>query len=355
MTTNDTVKHLPLPWNGAAHYWLCIVPGEALDGQGQAALTQLGFENSGHSPQTWCLKAPSRWGASFEAARAVLGHSASAARVSVIADGDAPDANNITYQLRPFAEVARLSTSLWLGDALREGRIHSYMQPIIDKRGKIFGHEALVRASGEDGTIIGGGKVIAASKDLNIEHMLDRYLHVHAVRTFIESDLEGFLFINFTPGFIHRPSVYLEGLTETVVRYGLPPKHVVLDFTQAETPRDPQHLKAIFDYCREKGYSTSMDDIASTDRAAKLIGEVRPDFIKLDMSLTRKALEPGGEKIIGELMDVAHRGGCTVIAEGVETEEIHNALRRANVDLFQGWLFSPAVASSPSKAAKTQH
>ena len=352
MTLNEP-KTFPLPWNGAAHYWICVVPGEALAEQAQGELIQLGFSNSRQSPESWCHKAPARWGHIFNAAQTILGTNSDIARIAIIAEGDAPDAETITYQLRPFNDVAKLANSLWLGDALREDRILSYMQPIMDKRGKVFGHEALVRAIGEDGTLIGGGKVIAASKDLNIEHMLDRYLHVSAVKTFIESDLQGFLFINFTPGFIHRPSVYLDGLSETVMRYALPPKHVVLDFTQAEVPRDPQHLKAIFDYCRDKGYSTSMDDITSVDRAAKLIAEVHPDFIKLDMSLTKKALEPDGEKIIGELMEVAHRGGCTVIAEGVETEEIHNALRRANVDLFQGWLFSPAVASTPSKAAKT--
>jgi EAL domain-containing protein (putative c-di-GMP-specific phosphodiesterase class I) len=38
-----------------------------------------------------------------------------------------------------------------------------------------------------------------------------------------------------------------------------------------------------------------------------------------------------------------HAIGATVIGEGIETEEVHQALRALGVDLFQGYLFSPPM------------
>src|SRR5256885_879724 len=78
-----------------------------------------------------------------------------------------------------------------------------------------------------DGSILAGDKIIPASKALGIEHMIDRHLQVQAIKTFVSSAFNGFLFVNFFPGFIHRPSVYLEGLSETVKSFGVVPKHIV--------------------------------------------------------------------------------------------------------------------------------
>ena len=351
----EPLKSFPLPWNQAAHYWLCILPERAAEADAAAKLQQLAFTPSHYLPGGWIAKAPRQWGPVFERAAAALGPDALTARGAVITDGEhEPTAELIQPQLRPVADIAFIARSLWLGEVLRDQRIRSYMQPIMDKRGKIFGHEAFARALGEDGRVIAGGPIISASRDLNIEHMLDRYLQVHAVRTFIESDLGGFLFINFTPGFIHRPEIYLEGMTDTVLRCGLSPKHIVLDITRAETPRDAQHLKAIFDYCRAKGYSTALDDIATVETATRLIAEAQPDFLKLDIDLVRNAENAGTLNTILQLVELAHAAGCSVIAEGVETKIVHTALLKAGVDLFQGYLFSPAVASATGKRETEQ-
>jgi EAL domain-containing protein (putative c-di-GMP-specific phosphodiesterase class I) len=222
------------------------------------------------------------------------------------------------------------------------------MQPVLDKRGKIFGYEAFARMETNEKPI-GGGQIIEAGRHLNAEYMLDRYLHLKAIRTFISSDLGGFLFINLIPGFIHRPEKYLEGLTEAAKFNGMPSKQIVLDFTKSETPRDISHLKAIFDYCRSHGYLLSLDDISSVAMAKKILETVKPDFIKLDIELVRSCMSENNQRTISELVSIAHTSGATLIAEGVENAETHNELLKTGVDLFQGYFFSPPVAVSQLK------
>jgi len=97
----------------------------------------------------------------------------------------------------------------------------------------------------------------------------------------------------------------------------------------------------VFEFCRAKGYATALDDIHSTQIVGRLVSEMHPDFIKLDINLVRHVQNAVQFATIAQLVEIAHKGGCTVIGEGVETPEVHQGLLKAGVDLFQGYLFSP--------------
>jgi EAL domain-containing protein (putative c-di-GMP-specific phosphodiesterase class I) len=338
-----------LPYNQSETFWLAVFPRSVNEPLGNdlkaAGLTQ--FDN-------WlCKKIDRPWTENWKSIRAILeSHKVlESCEVALIPSGEQPGHQDFEMAKTKVSALDMLADSLWLGEAMLEDRVVSYMQPMLDKRGKVFGYEAFARVETEGGAPIGGGKIIEASKGLNAHYILDRHLHVKAVTSFISSDLEGFLFINFVPGFIHRPEKYLEGLTDAAKFQGMPAKQIVLDFTRSESPNDLTQMKAIFDYCRSKGYSLSLDDISSTALAKKILDTIRPDFIKLDIALVRGALKASEQRTIAELVSLAHSVGVTVAAEGVESQEIHNELIKAGVDLFQGYLFSPPVAVSALKKA----
>ena len=68
-----------------------------------------------------------------------------------------------------------------------------------------------------------------AAHALRIEYQLDRLLHKQAIETFVDSDLEGYIFINFLTGFHPSPEVYLDGLSQAVNRTHVRSSAVVLD------------------------------------------------------------------------------------------------------------------------------
>jgi len=47
--------------------------------------------------------------------------------------------------------------------------------------------------------------------------------------------------------------------------------------------------------------------------------------------------------IVASVIELGHQLGLTVVAEGVETEDVFTDLRRLGCDTMQGFLFSPAV------------
>jgi|GEM_PF-657798 len=341
--TGFTVKNFNLPWHQNDEYWITIYPKTgSFSAEVKACLNEAGLRSV--ADEGMAVRTESDWKTVWDKVHDGLKKLDALANVEV---AFAPDATGplkrIDVECKAPIVIQLIAESLWLGDALREDRVVCYLQPVMSGTDKVFGYESFARVKASDGTVIGGDKIIAASKVLGIEYMIDRMLHVQAIKTFVTSEFNGFLFVNFFPGFIHRPSVYLEGLSETAKSFGVIAKHIVLDLTNSETPRDITHLKSVCDYGRSRGYSIALDDISSVENAKKLIPEIRPDFVKIDMHLVRKAAEPGKRETIRTIVDMAHDVAGTVIAEGVETQEIFQILKTLGVDLFQGYLFSPPV------------
>ena len=109
--------------------------------------------------------------------------------VSLVSRYGRPDPESGFPECKTPMDIQLLAESLWLGQALIEGRVMCYLQPVIDRNDKIFGYESFARAKAKDGAIIGGDQIIAASKVLGIEYMIDRMLHVEAIKTFVTSEL----------------------------------------------------------------------------------------------------------------------------------------------------------------------
>jgi EAL domain-containing protein (putative c-di-GMP-specific phosphodiesterase class I) len=351
MITDKTHTAFNLPYNQSPYYWLAVF-APAGNEPLRAVLDAQGLKPTPLRPSVYTIRLSHPWDGAWKALSALIAQHDpdSHTEAALVAGEQEPGMEETDFARKPKAMLDGLADSLWLGDAMIEDRLVCYMQPVLDKRGKVFGYEAFARVETEKG-VIGGGRILEASKGLNVEYILDRHLHVKAITSFISSDLEGFLFINFVPGFIHRPEKYLEGLADAVKFHGMPAKQLVLDFTHSELPRDPLHLKSIFEYCRTKGYSLALDDISSVAVAKKILDSIRPDFIKLDISLVRDAQGVTQQGIIGELVALAHAAGATILAEGVETEAVHKELLKAGVELFQGYLFSPPVPIAAIKKA----
>lgn len=349
MTAEKIPFSFNLPYNQSSTYWLVVYPQN--DGHElQKSLLAHGMQKLDGTSDACIIRISNSWEHEWKSIKEIIiQHSLSdKTQVSLLTGDNQPDPQEFNFTRKSIETLDKIASSLWLGEAMLEDRIVCYMQPVLDKRSKVFGYEAFARIE-TSATPIGGAKIIEAGKYLNAEYMLDRYLHLKAIRTFISSDLDGFLFINLIPGFIHRPEKYLEGLSDAAKFNGMPAKQLVLDFTQSETPRDISHLKSIFDYCRSRGYLLSLDDISSITMANKILETVRPDFIKLDIDLVQNCAETQTHRTISELVSIAHTSGSTIIAEGVETESTHNELLKTGVDLFQGYYFSPPVAVSKIK------
>jgi EAL domain-containing protein (putative c-di-GMP-specific phosphodiesterase class I) len=79
------------------------------------------------------------------------------------------------------------------------------------------------------------------------------------------------------------------------------------------------------------------------------VADFPADIIKLDMDLTRNLPQrPTALAIVKLMVELARTLGSQLIAEGIETVDEYNALRRCGIHLMQGYLFAkPAFEALP--------
>lgn len=336
-------------WNQHGRYWLYVQPSAPLPTEIASAFA---LKRRALEPECWVKDTGNAWAAEWQRVSKALRAAGIGGQAAVIGGEEEPDPRTLPMNWKSLDAVDDVAGSMWLAEALQSGDVLCYLQPVVSGPERVVGYESFARVRTTDGRIIGGLEIVRASRALGIEYAIDRHLHIEAIKTFVNGNVSGFLFVNFFPGFIQRPEVYLEGLSETVRVFGVIPKNIVLDFTQSENPRDMTHLKKVTEYCRSRGYAIALDDLESLSMAQKLVPDIRPDFVKLDKNIAQRYANPADLDMIRQILGVTRQHGGLLIAEGVETESMFTALKQAGIDLFQGYYFSPpAPVGQALKAA----
>jgi EAL domain-containing protein (putative c-di-GMP-specific phosphodiesterase class I) len=336
-------KNFNLPYQQYDSYWLILFSENGnFPANIASSLQEIGYRQSvngafiGQTMQDWS----GLWGKTYAILQAA--QLIDCVNVTITSDYSVVGGGG---ERKTVAAIQDIASSLWLGEALREDRVMCHFQPIIvgstsNDSLKIFGYESFVRVRSISGEIIAGSTIIQACKAMNIEYMVDRLLHKQAIKTFATSDNVGFLFINFFTGFIQRPEIYLEGLRENAKLFGIVPKNIVLEFASCKTSNDIKHLKNVCDYAKMQGYSIALDDVISPHHAKKLINEIKPDFVKIDVQALGNLDNLTIWEDVRQILEITCVNGGSVIAEGVETEKSYEQLKSLGINLFQGYLFS---------------
>ena len=218
-------------------------------------------------------------------------------------------------------------------------------QPVVEAgSGAVFGYEALCRGpNGES-----AGTVLSQVNDGN-RYQFDQACRVKAIQLASELKLAGTLSINFLPNAIYRPETCIRATLEAAEALGFPQTNLMFEVTEGEKITDHAHLRAIFAEYKKQGFRTAIDDFGAGYAGLNLLAEFQPDFIKLDMELTRNVdAQPVRQAIVRGIVATCRALGLNVIAEGVETQKEYVFLRSLGITLFQGYLFAkPGFRSLP--------
>lgn len=240
----------------------------------------------------------------------------------------------------------------WLADLLREDRLVTHFQPIVPAAdpGTVFGYEALSRGEDASGGPVPPRDLFAAARSADLLALLDRQARVTAIRSFVRAAVPASarLFVNFNPTAIYTPAHCLRTTFRAIADVGLSADRVVFEVVESDEVRDTAHLTGLIETYRSAGFGVALDDVGAGYSSLNLLARLRPDYVKVDMGLTRNVDRDGYKAaVVGKLLEMARALGVRTVVEGVETVGEWLWARDHGADYVQGYLFARPASAPP--------
>jgi len=130
---------------------------------------------------------------------------------------------------------------------------------------------------------------------------------------------------------------------------GLTPPRVVLELTEHAAVKDFSLFSQTLRSLQSEGFRIAIDDVGSAYSGLKSIAELKPDFMKIDMSLTRGAhANDIKRELLGTILKFSRSTGIGMIAEGIEEKEDMETIREIGIRYAQGFLLARPSRNFPS-------
>ena len=204
-------------------------------------------------------------------------------------------------------------------------------QPIVESKNlTIKGFEALCRFEGDPYVSPDIWFLDAASVGLQID--LEICVIMQALQALNDIPEHVYLSVNASPA-----TVQSGRLREAFL--GWPCERLVLELTEHEVVSNYDALMHEIDLLRFSGMRIAIDDAGAGYSGLQQIVKLRPDIIKLDMSLTSNIdTDVVRKSLAAALLQFAKDTKALIVAEGVETEGELATLKMMDVDMVQGYL-----------------
>ncbi len=234
-----------------------------------------------------------------------------------------------------------------LPEAMSTGQIQMYLQPQVQRDGKVIGSEALVRWIHPEKGLIYPNHFIPVFERNGLIADVDKYIWESACKLLKKWKDEGkedlFISVNISPKDFYFLDVYYI-LTDLVESYGINVKNLRLEITETTVMMNIQRQTMLIDRFREYGFIVEMDDFGSGHSSLNMLKNIHVDVLKLDMEFLRKSSEEEKSRIIlSMIIELSKRLGMMVVSEGVETAEQVKMLREMGCDIFQGYYFAKPI------------
>jgi EAL domain-containing protein (putative c-di-GMP-specific phosphodiesterase class I) len=224
-----------------------------------------------------------------------------------------------------------------LESALHEDGLRIALQPIVATAdGHLVGAEALARFPG-------GGPAgwFADAESVGLRSELEYAAATRALDRLPELAEDVLLTVNMSPDLV------VDGVLDRLLA-DVDATRVVLEVTEhAAIPDYPDLHRALRPH-RAAGLQLAVDDAGAGYASFRHILNLRPDLIKVDISLVQGIdTDPGQQALVESLLVFADRSDATLLAEGVERPEELDLLTTLGVPLVQGYLVGRPSLSNP--------
>jgi EAL domain-containing protein (putative c-di-GMP-specific phosphodiesterase class I) len=205
-------------------------------------------------------------------------------------------------------------------------------QPIVEVRTRVvYGYEVLMRSN--EPTLPSPPAILEAAEKLGALHLVGRQVRAMVSEQAQASPPGTLFFVN-----IHSADLADPELFDPASPLSQFASAVVLELTERASLEGVAEVEARVARLRGLGYRIAVDDLGAGYAGLSHVVRLRPDIVKVDISLTRGIdRDPVRKHVVASICALAHTLGMRTVAEGVETRSERDAVIEAGADYVQGY------------------
>ena len=232
----------------------------------------------------------------------------------------------------------QLETGIRRGIAQQEF-VPFYEQQIDIDSGELVGFEMLARWQSEQLGLVSPEIFIPIAEEMGLITQLSEQLMDRAFADAREWDDSLTLSVNISPVQLRDPW-FAQRLLKRLVASNFPPRRLEIEITESCLHENVGLVRSMITSLRNQGVQISLDDFGTGYSSLEQMRSLPFDRIKIDRSFISELREPSGQSRLVDAIIAMGRGlDLPLTAEGVEDEEILNALRTMGKLKAQGYVY----------------
>jgi c-di-GMP phosphodiesterase Gmr len=234
-----------------------------------------------------------------------------------------------------------------LRHALERNELELHYQPLIDlDSGKLNGFEALARWNHPDRGQVSPQDFIAVAEECGLIVPLGRWALIEAARTIAEWDraagqvLPYRISVNISAEQLKRDNV-TDAVKDALQAADISGDRLTLELTESALVDDPQGARKILESLKQLDTCLAMDDFGTGYSNLAYLQKLPLDILKIDRSFISDMLgNRDSGAIVSTILSLASALGMKTTAEGIESQQISEALRSQGCTNGQGYYFA---------------
>lgn len=229
-----------------------------------------------------------------------------------------------------------------LKSAVTNQEFYLQYQPQFSARDKsLVGVEALIRWKHPVDGFVSPAEFIPLAEESHIICDIGRWVIHESIRQFAQWRDQGLdvqrMAINISPVQFRRSDLVAQ-ITEAIVEYQVPAKHVELEITESALMSDVDNTLTLLSDLQAMGCRLSLDDFGTGYSSFSMLKDLPVNQLKIDQHFVRNVSRSvADQQIISAMIVIAKILQLETVAEGVETSTEFGHLSGMGCDIIQGY------------------
>ena len=229
-----------------------------------------------------------------------------------------------------------------LKNAIENDEYVMYYQPIVDiKNNKVWGVEALIRWNSKTRGLVSPGKFIPILEESGLIREVGDVIIDKVLKDSKEfSELYFTFSINVSVIQLLSENVALK-LINKIKKLNIEKEKIIVEITESVLMENIDFIMPQLKLLEKEGIKIEIDDFGTGYSSLNYLKKLPVSALKIDMSFVKDILvDEENKQIVKAIVSMAKAMNKKTIAEGAETKEIVNELKKMEVDYIQGFYFA---------------